>query len=124
MVGTSSADDDGLDAMVVSTAAVSLVKSATIADPFGGSRPVPGATVTYTIVASVSGSGTASGLRVTDTYPTGTTYQPGTLRLDSTTLSDAADADEGSASATGIDVLIGDITGGTTKTVTFNVKIT
>lgn len=124
VVGTSSADDDGLDAMVVSTAAVSLVKSATIADPFGGSRPVPGATVTYTIVASVSGSGTASGLRVTDTYPTGTTYQPGTLRLDSTTLSDAADADEGSASATGIDVLIGEITGGTTKTVTFNVKIT
>lgn len=123
VVGTSGADDDGLDAMVASTATVSLVKSATISDPFGGSRPVPGATVTYTIVASVNGSGTANGLRVTDAYPTGTTYQPGTLRLDSATLSDATDADAGSASTTGIDVLIGDIAGGTTKTVTFNVKI-
>lgn len=123
VVGTSGADDDGLDAMVASTANVSLVKSATISDPFGGSRPVPGATVTYTIVASVSGSGTASALRVTDAYPTGTTYQAGTLKLDSAALSDAADADAGSASTTGIDVLLGDVAGGTTKTVIFNVKI-
>ena len=123
VVGISGADDDALDAMVASTASVSLVKSAAIADPFGGSRPVPGAMVTYTIVAGVSGSGTASALRVADSYPPGTTYQAGTLRLDSTVLSDATDADAGSAGATGIEVQMGDVAGGTTRTVTFTVKI-
>lgn len=123
VVGTSGGDDDGLDAMVASTADVSLVKSAIIVDPFGGAQAVPGATVTYTIVASVTGSGTAGGLRVTDAYPVGTTYQAGTLKLDSATLSDTVDGDAGSASSTGIDVLLGDLAGGTSKTITFDVRI-
>ena len=123
VVGASGADDDGLDAMTASAATVSLAKSASIVDPFGGSRPVPGAVVTYTIVATVSGSGTANSLHVTDVYPTGTAYQAGTMLLDGTGLSDAADADAGVATGTGIDISLGNVAGGTTRTVKFDVKI-
>jgi len=55
--------------------------------------------------------------------PTGTTYTAGTLKLNTTTLSDAADSDAGKASASGIDVLVGTAAAGSTHTVTFNVTI-
>lgn len=123
VVGSSGASDFGLDSIAASLAAVSLAKSAAIADPFGGSQPVPGAIVTYTLVATIAGSGNADNLRVTDAIPAGTTYQPGTLKLEGLGLSDAADTDEGSASSSGIDVLIGTVPGGSTKTVKFDIKI-
>jgi uncharacterized repeat protein (TIGR01451 family) len=99
------------------------VKSSSILDPFGGSQPVPGAVVTYTLVATVNGTGQADNLHVTDVIPAGTTYEAGTLTLDTAALTDANDTDAGEASAAGIDVDLGNVAGGTTKTVTFNVKI-
>lgn len=123
VVGNSGAESAAQADMVAALASVSLVKSATIADPFGGTRPVPGAIVSYSIVASVSGSGTANALRIADSYPAGTTYQPGTLRLDSAGLTDTADADAGEAGTGGILVLLGDLPGGTVRTISFNVKI-
>jgi len=124
VVGMSKGAASGLDSLVASLAAVSLAKSATIADPFGGTSPVPGAVVTYKIIASFNGSGTANGVHVTDVFPTGTTYQAGTLALDGTGLSDAADADSGTASSAGIDVSLGNVAGGSAnKSVIFKVKI-
>lgn len=123
VVGSSGASANGLDSLIASLAAVSLTKSAAIVDPFGGSKPVPGATVTYTLTATVSGTGQADNLHITDVIPTGTTYQAGTLKLDAAGLTDANDADAGQASASGIDVNLGSVSGGTTKTVTFDVKI-
>lgn len=123
VVGSTGASDADNGALVASTVTVTLVKSASIADPFGGSQPVPGAVVTYTLVASATGSGTASNLHVTDGIPAGTSYQPGTLALGGSPLSDATDADAGHAGASGIDVALGDLAGGSTGTVTFKVKI-
>lgn len=123
VVGASSATANGLDSLIAQLSSVTLAKSAAIVDPFGGAQPVPGATVTYSIVATVAGSGSASGLHVTDAIPTGTTYQPGTLKLQAAALTDASDADAGTASASGIDVNIGTVASGSTRTVTFAVKI-
>ncbi|WP_395332553.1 hypothetical protein WBP06_05225 [Novosphingobium sp. BL-8H] len=123
VVGASGASANANGALVASVATVGLVKSATIADPFGGTQPVPGATVTYKLVATIGGSGSITDLRLTDVIPTGTTYAAGTLKLDTATLSDAADADAGKASASGIDVLVGTAAAGSTHTVTFNVTI-
>ena len=53
----------------------------------------------------------------------GTTYQVGTLTLDGSPLSDAADGDAVQASSAGIAVGLGTLTGGTSKTVAFKVKI-
>ena len=123
VVGSSTAQDDALGALVASLATVTLVKSAAIADPFGGQQPVPGAVVTYTLVATVAGSGTAANLHVTDIIPAGTTYQASSLKLEGAALSDVADGDAGVGGTSGIDVTLGALAGGTIRTVKFNVKI-
>jgi uncharacterized repeat protein (TIGR01451 family) len=123
VVGTSGGDDDDLGALSISAATVTLVKSATILDPFGGSQAVPGATVTFSIVATATGSGSVSDLVVNDAIPAGTTYDPGTLALEGSGLTDAADADAGEFAAGAVSVDIGTLPGGTTRTVTFDVII-
>lgn len=123
VVGASTALDSALATVIARFAAVNLTKSATILDPFGTQQPVPGAVVTYSLLAMVSGAGMASNLNVTDVIPAGTTYEVGTLTLDGTPLSDASDGDVGQASAAGIAVGLGTLAGGTSKTVAFKVKI-
>lgn len=124
VVGASTALQSAQGVLTVDRTTVSLVKSAVLADPFGGTRPVPGALITYRILATVAGTGSVSGLAVTDPIPTGTTYQPGTLRLENAPLSDGADGDAGQASAAGgIAVQLGTLPAGATRAVTFQVKI-
>ena len=123
VTGVSTAQDDALATLRARLALVALTKSAAIRDPFGGVQPVPGAVVTYTLAAAVSGAGTASNLRITDAIPTGTTYEPGTLTLEGTALTDVADGDAGRGSSAGIEVGLGSVAGGTTRTVTFKVKV-
>ena len=124
VVGASGGTANALAGLIASLATVTLTKSATIADPYGGTNPVPGATVTYTIVSHVTGSGTATGLQVIDAFPTGTTYQASSLTLGGTALTDAADSDAGTATSTGITVTLGNVAGGSAdKTIAFKVKI-
>jgi uncharacterized repeat protein (TIGR01451 family) len=123
VVGATGADaeDDGY--YRVAKASVAFVKSATVADAFGGDSAAPGSTITYTLAATVSGSGSLANLRVSDAVPVGTTYKPGSLTLGGSPLTDAADADAGSFTGTGIAVGLGIVAAGTTRTVTFQVKI-
>ncbi|MFM5916581.1 MAG: hypothetical protein ACKOOL_03495 [Novosphingobium sp.] len=123
VVGSTGASSSANDNLIASLATISLAKSAVINDQFGGHQPVPGAVVTYTLTATVSGTGQAAGVHIIDAIPTGTTYEPGTLTLDTAALTDANDVDAGQASASGVDVNLGTVNGGSTKTVTFNVKI-
>ncbi len=123
VVGASGADDDDRGRLAASFASLTLAKTGVVSDPFGGSEPVPGATITYTIRASASGSGDITGLVISDNYPTGTTYAPGTLRLGSANLTDGTDSDAGEAGATGIVVRAGTLAAGANQTVTFDVVI-
>ncbi|MFM9936840.1 MAG: hypothetical protein ACKVOL_11660 [Novosphingobium sp.] len=123
VVGLTTASDNSLAALIASLANVTLTKSASILDPFGTAKSVPGAVVTYLLAAKVTGSGAVDGLHVIDTIPDGTTYVPGSLKLDTATLTDAADADAGTGAASGIDVTLGKVSGGTTRSVVFAVKI-
>ena len=123
VVGSTGADGDAVGSLIASMASVTLVKSAVISDPFGGSQPVPGAIVTFTLAATVTGSGSIADLEVTDAIPASTSYTPGSITLDTTVLTDAADADAGQGSGTGIAVDLGTVAAGTTHTVTFQVEI-
>lgn len=123
VVGARNSTGNALGGLVARAAAVTLAKSATIADPFGGTEAVPGSTVTYSLVATVTGTGTVSDLVIADTIPTGTSYRPASLRLDGASLTDAAGDDAGTASATSISVNLGSVAGGTARTVTFQVEI-
>jgi uncharacterized repeat protein (TIGR01451 family) len=116
-----SGGDNGF--LVVQSASVALVKSAIISDPFGGNRPVPGATITYSIMANVSGSGSLANLVITDAVPAGTVYLPNSTTLQSAALTDAADADAGDYNGTRIRVATGTVAAGQTRTVTFQVSI-
>ncbi len=66
-----------------------MVKTATVSDPFGGSLPISGAEIEYTIAVDVSGGGTLTGVQVTDAVPAYTTYVPDSLSLDWFPLGDA-----------------------------------
>jgi uncharacterized repeat protein (TIGR01451 family) len=123
VVGATGADGEDDGYYRVTRASISLVKSASVADPFGGVTRAPGATITYSLAATVSGTGSLANLRVTDAVPAGTTYTAGSITLDGSPLTDAADADSGVFSAGGIAVGLGTVAAGTTRTVTFKVKI-
>lgn len=123
IVGTTGADGQDNGNFLVSAATVSLAKSATITDPFGGSEPVPGAIITYTITATVAGSGSVSGLAITDNVPADTAYVTGSITLGGSGLTDAADADAGDYNGTRVRVDLGTVAGGQTRTVTFRTRI-
>lgn len=116
-----SGQDDG--AFIVASANVALVKSAAIADPLGGSEPIPGAIITYTITATISGTGSVNGLVISDTVPANTTYVPESITLGGTPRTDANDADEARINAGQVVVSLGTISGGNIRTVTFRTTI-
>lgn len=123
VVGATGADSTDNAFFIVQSATVSFVKSASVVDPFGGTTIVPGSIVTYTLVATVNGTGALANVRVSDPVPPATTYQPGSLTLQGSPLTDATDADAGEIASGAIAVRLGNVTGGQTRTVTFRVRI-
>ncbi|MFT4026666.1 MAG: hypothetical protein QM676_07690 [Novosphingobium sp.] len=123
VVGATTARSAAGGAYLVSAATLAFVKSAMVADPFGGSRSLPGAIITYSLAASVTGSGALAGVQVADPIPAGTTYQAGTLTLDGAALTDAADSDAGSFSGNAVAVSLGTLPAASNRLITFKVKI-
>ena len=123
VVGASGGTSTDSNFYLVQQASVTFVKSAVISDQFGGTAPVPGATITYTLVATVNGTGSLTGLAITDAIPANSTYQTGTLTLQGAALTDVAADDAGTFTGTAIDVALGTVAAGQTRTVTFKVKI-
>lgn len=127
VVGTSGAQDAADGEYVVGDVVVELVKSVTVSDPFGGAQPIPGAELTYTLVATVTGAGTAVAVTIRDPIPANTTYLAGSISLNGSGLTDdGADADGGEfiASPAEIVVQLGDLTAASgAQTVTFTVTI-
>lgn len=123
VVGASTAEDDDTGTLIAEVGVVSLVKSAVIEDQFNGSEAIPGATVIFTLVASVTGAGSVSGLVVSDEIPDGTTYVPASMTLDGDPLTDATGDDEGEADSSAIAVDLGTVDGGESHTIEFSVTI-
>ncbi|MGL5837674.1 MAG: hypothetical protein ACRCY3_04150 [Sphingorhabdus sp.] len=123
VVGADGAVSQASGYLRVDAASVLLTKSAAVSDPFGGSNAVPGATITYTIVANVSGAGSLNNLVINDPIPVGTTFVLGSITLQNAALTDAVDADAGSYNGTRISVALGNVPAGDTRTVTFKATI-
>jgi uncharacterized repeat protein (TIGR01451 family) len=123
VVGTTTAVGRDKNFFVISAATVALAKSATVLDPFGGTKSVPGSIITYTLVATVSGTGTLANLAVGDPVPAATTYVPASITAQGAGVTDATDADSGEFAANRVSVRFGAVAGGQTRTVTFKVKI-
>lgn len=123
IVGATGADATATGSLIVGVPTVSLVKSATVADQFGGTSAVPGATITFTLNASVSGSTSVNSLVVSDVVPTGTTYTTGSLTLDGGALTDVNGDDAGEFAGNAISVDLGTVASGNSHVITFDVTI-
>lgn len=106
------------------TVTVTLAKSSVITDIWGRTpgQPVPGATVTYTITATIAGTGTADALKIVDLIPANTTYKANTLTRNALPLTDALGDDAGDVTPTAVTFNLGNTTAGT-QTVSFQVTI-
>lgn len=132
-----SAGDGGGDAVVGPTGAVSeaggfyrvesptisFTKRAEIEGGRPGDVPAAGATITYTLVATVKGSSPLKNLRISDSIPSDTTYRPGSMSLEGAPLSDAADEDSGSFAGNAVKVTLARVGVGESRTVKFSVTI-
>ena len=127
VIGSSGGNTFITGGYVITSVVVTMLKSAVVVDPFGGSDAVPGAVITYTITVDVAGSGTAQGVVISDPIPVNTTYVASSLTLNAGTLTDAADADSGDVGGTtpgAITIALGNLTDGSPlQTITFNVTI-
>lgn len=126
IIGNSTGTAGQAGEYVISMVTMAVVKSATVTDPFGGTTAIPGAVITYRIEITASGSSTATGAAVNDVIPTDTTYVAASLTLNSTSLTDAPDADAGQylTATNSIDVQLGDLTSASgTQIVEFDVTI-
>lgn len=128
VVGTSGANDAIAGQYLISDIELAVVKSATVLDPFGGSSPMPGATITYRIVITPSGSETAVNTVITDPIPANTTYSSESISLNGGALTDDdTDADAGAYTTTPaqeIAVDLGDLTEASgAQTIEFTVTI-
>jgi uncharacterized repeat protein (TIGR01451 family) len=100
VVGANGATDTEQGEYTVEAVTVTATKSQTITDQFGANRPLPGATIHYSVAVNAVGSGTATTVVFTDNVPAGTDYVAGSLKLNATALTDSADADVGVYEAT------------------------
>jgi uncharacterized repeat protein (TIGR01451 family) len=127
VVGTSGGTVSVYGEYLVGDIQISAVKSQSVLDPFGGSRPVPAAAITYQIVVTATGTGAARNAALRDAIPTDTTYVVGSLRLNGAPLTDGADADAGAfvlAPTPGVTVNLGDLTAAAgPQTINFQVTI-
>jgi uncharacterized repeat protein (TIGR01451 family) len=125
--GSGRSDSPGLYRIVALSAQVAILKSAVVVDPFGGSQPVVGATITYELSVIATGTGMTSGVTVSDAIPLNTTYNPGSLMLNGTLLTDVVDGDNGDMGGTTpgtVTVAVGDVAvGGPGQSITFTVTI-
>ena len=84
-----------------------------------------GDVLTYTIAYTASGPGSATNFRIVDLMPTGTSYVPGSMRLNGALLTDAASDDAGvfDLAQNRVTFLVGALAGGDNGTVTFQVRV-
>lgn len=113
VVGTTRAEAALFGEYQVQGFQLTAVKSQTIADQFGGSRPIPGARINYEVVITPGGTGSALAAMFSDAIPANTTYLAGSLELNDVALSDAGADDAGeytTAPTAQVRVSLGDLT--------------
>lgn len=105
---------------------VGLVMNKTVLsvlDPQGTAIVMPGAVLTYQIVAIISGSGTATNLLITDPLPANTTYVPGSIVVNGIAKTDAADADNAQFVTNTVSVSLGNVASPANFVITFRATI-
>lgn len=84
-----------------------------------------GEILTYTVRFTAEGANRATNVRLADPIPLGTTYVPGTMRLNGATLSDGADNDAGLFDVPNnrVVVVLASLAGGESGAISFQVRV-
>ena len=124
VVGVGRGQARGLGSYLVAGASLGLAKAvAAVRDPSGGTRVMTGSVLTYRLVLTIAGTGVASGVSVNDPLPTTLTYVPGSLVVDGTPRTDAADADGASSTGNTVQVTFGNVPAPATRVVEFKATV-
>ncbi len=127
VVGTTGAEATDFGEYIVQDIVINVIKSQAVMDPSGGTEPIPGATITYTITVEIVSVGTALTSFVDDPIPTWSSFVPDSITLNGLAISDATDGDAGEYDITGaptVVVRLGDLTQADgLQTVVFQVPI-
>jgi uncharacterized repeat protein (TIGR01451 family) len=96
-----------------------------VLDPHGTNVVMPGAELTYQIVSTLTGAGTASGLVITDPLPAMTAYVPGSMVVNGLAQTDAADSDPAQffAATQTVSVSLGNVAAPATVVIVFRATI-
>ena len=109
---------------VVANASLTISKTiAGIIDPNGTAELMPGAEITYQIVVAIAGTGTVSGIVITDPLPAETTYVNESVVVDGAAKTDAADADNVQSAANTVSVSLGNVAAPANIVITFRATI-
>lgn len=130
VVGGTSGQAAAVGSYINNGLGVTLTKSVlSVVDPAGTAVVMPGAVMTYQILVSLTGVGTANGIVVTDPMPAEVTYVPGSMAVDGVVKTDAIDADNAqfnaatAASVPSISVTLGNVAAPANVVVSFRATI-
>lgn len=124
VVGLSKAQASATGSYVNSGMGLAITKSVvSIVDPDGTAVAMPGTVLTYQILASLSGAGTATNLVVSDPLPAEVSFVAGSISVDGVARTDAADADNAQFSANTVTVSLGDVAAPANIVITFRASI-
>ncbi len=113
VLGATGGSGDDTGQYVIGDVQITILKSVSVLNQFGGTQPIPGATLTYTVTIEVTNTGTATASVLNDPIPADTTYVPGSISLNAGALTDVIDADAGELDTSGaptVVVRLGDLT--------------
>ena len=116
--------NDALARIISQKLSISLGKPVVV-----DNRPGAAGTIGANVVAKAEPDGhtlllgSVSNLVIGDAIPANTTYQTGSITLQSGAITDATDADAGEFTGSAVNVRLGTVAGGNTRTVTFRVRI-
>ena len=104
--------------------AIGIAKSVVaVRDPQGGTRVTTGSVLTYRIVLTLTGTGAADTLSFSDPLPPALTYVPGSLTVDGTPRTDAADADGAAASGNTVTADFGTVAAPAQRVIEFKATV-
>jgi uncharacterized repeat protein (TIGR01451 family) len=113
VLGSSAGTAAAFGEYLVSDVDINILKSVLVSDPFGGTEPTTGATLTYTITVEVINGGTATASVFSDPIPQFSTYVANSISLNGANLTDIIDLDAGELDTSGqpaVVVRLGDLT--------------
>jgi uncharacterized repeat protein (TIGR01451 family) len=106
VLGTTGGSGIDTGEYIVGDVQISILKSVSVLNQFGGTEPIPGATLTYTVTVEVTNTGTATNSVFSDPIPADTTYVPGSITLNTVVLTDIIDLDAGELDTSGAPTVV------------------